>query len=73
MTKKREYPARPRDMNQHAKRIVDIAAGEAEDEAPPAVDPKARKRGEARAAKLTPLQRSQIAKKAARTRWDKQG
>ncbi len=63
-------PQRPRDLNQLAKRIVDITTGEASEEAP--TDPKARKRGEARAAKLSPERRAEIARKAAQARW-KQG
>lgn len=71
-------PKRPRDPNQLAKLIVDIASGEVED-----VDPDAGKNpaavelgrlgglkgGKARAEALTPEQRSEIAKKAAEARW----
>ena len=63
-------PKRPSDMNQLAKRIVDISTGRESDEEPP-VNEKAVKRGEARAAKLTPAQRSKIAKGASRARWGK--
>jgi hypothetical protein len=68
----------PRDPNQLAKMIVDIAYGEAEPEPEkPAKNPAAvalgklggAKGGKARAAKLTPEQRSEIAKKAAAARW----
>ena len=71
-------PKRPRDTNQLAKLIVDIATGEAADESPAtSKDPAAvelgrkggLKGGAARAKKLTPEQRSVIAKKAAQTRW----
>lgn len=78
-----KHPKRPRDPNQLAKLIVDIATGEAEDQAPPTPeeegkDPHAvalgriggKKGGKARAEKLTPQQRSKIAKKAALTRWE---
>lgn len=69
----------PRDPNQLAKLIADMAYGEAEPEPEkPAKNPAAvalgklggAKGGKARAAKLTPEERSQAAKKAARTRWD---
>lgn len=77
--------ARPKnlDMNQLAKRILDEATGdEPKMEAPIAEPPKNRaavalgkkggkKGGAARAASLTPEQRSEIAKKAAATRWQK--
>lgn len=68
MSKRLTTPARPTDVNQLAKRIVDIATGEASDDAP-VPNPKAVKRGEARAAKLTPAKRKAIAKKAANKRW----
>lgn len=81
MTEKR--PRRPRDPNQLAKRIVDIATGEAQDTdslpAPPSPhkNPHAvelgrlggKKGGRARADKLSPEQRSEIAKRAAQKRW----
>lgn len=65
------------DMNQLAKRIVDEATGDAEKTLPPPelTGKKADSRkgglkgGNARAKKLTPEQRSEIAKKAAATRW----
>jgi len=68
---------RPRDPNQLAKLIVDIATGEAQD----SVSDQKRKPeilrgrigglrgGKARAEKLTPDQRTKIAKKAAGVRW----
>lgn len=70
-------PKRPRDPNQLAKLIVDIATGEVEDtvsEAKKRVSAvKGRagglKGGEARAAVLTPIRRSAIAQKAAKARW----
>ena len=79
MPNRSSKPKRPRDPNQLAKQIVDIATGQIEDKQPnegkdpAAVDLGRRgglKGGKARAAKLTPEQRSKIAKKAARTRWD---
>ena len=66
MAKKRT-PDRPRDMNQLAKRIVDLSVGEAEedDTDPTFEEERASKGGEARAAKLTPEERSAIARRAA--------
>jgi hypothetical protein len=75
-------PRRPRDPNQLAKLIVDIATGEVED---PTVDtgkdPKAVARGregglkggKARAATLTAEERSESAKRAAKARWSNAG
>jgi hypothetical protein len=69
---------RPRDPNQLAKLIVDIATGEVEDtpeddgKDPAAVALGRRgglKGGKARAASLTPEQRSEAARKAAKARW----
>jgi hypothetical protein len=66
-------PARPRDVNQLAKLILDIATGEAENVKP--VAPKAGQRkgglkgGKARAAKLSKASRRAIATKAAQARW----
>jgi hypothetical protein len=80
MTEKR--PRRPRDPNQLAKLVIDIATGQAEDKPdsrpedtgkdPAAVSLGRRgglKGGKARAANLTPDQRSAIAKRAAASRW----
>jgi hypothetical protein len=69
MAKPHSTPKRPRDVSQLARHIVAISTGEAEDESPTPTDPKNAKRGEARAAKLTPEERSKIAKKAAAARW----
>lgn len=63
----------PRDPNQRAKRILDIATGEAQpvkDDRDPAAVSLGSKGGKARAANLTPAKRKAIAKKAARTRWE---
>jgi hypothetical protein len=72
---------RPRDANQLAKSIVDIATDEAEDREPTAEeqgkDPAAVSLGrrgglkgeKARAASMTPKRRAEIAKKAAAARW----
>lgn len=71
-------PKRPRDPNQLAKLIVGIATGEVEEAKPDdGKDPAAvalgrkggLKGGAARAAKLTPKQRSAAARKAAKARW----
>jgi len=70
MAKKPKTPPRPRDQSQLAKRIVELTTGEVDDE--DSVDPKARKRGEARAESLIPERRSEIAKKAAQARWAKE-
>ena len=66
-------PKRLRDANQLAKYIVDLTTG---DETEPKMSPKAKagrlgglKGGNARAAKLSPEERSEIAKKAAESRW----
>jgi hypothetical protein len=73
-------PKRPKDPNQLAKLIADIATGEAEETKPESnKDPAAvelgrkggLKGGKARADKLTPEQRQEIARKAAQKRWDK--
>lgn len=68
-------PKRPRDPNQLARLIVDITTGEFQTDQLPDTDPKGSKGGQkggpARAAKLTPEERVEIAKKAARARWNK--
>jgi len=73
-------PKRPRDTNQLAKSIVDIATGEVEDTKPDdGKDPAAvalgrkggLKGGKARAAQLNADERSAIAKAAAEARWEK--
>jgi len=70
-------PKRPRDPNQLAKAIVDIATGQAPEGPSRAVVARARKAGAkggpARAMKLTPEQRSEIARAAAAARWKKGG
>lgn len=65
---------RPRDPNQLAKQIIDLATGEAEEVDPDAGKNKAaqelgRKGGEARAGSLSKERRSEIARKAAQKRW----
>jgi hypothetical protein len=71
---------RPKDANQLAKMIVDMSTGEIPKEGPPFEPEKnpaavalgrlgASKGGQARAAKLSPRKRREIAKKAAAARW----
>jgi hypothetical protein len=76
-------PKRPRDLNQWAKRMVDIATGEMTDHELTAEeqgkDPAAvslgrkggLKGGRIRAERMPPERRSEIAKKAADARWAK--
>ena len=74
MTEKR--PKRPRDPAQLAKMVVDIATGEVEETDPDAGKDQAamdrgRKGGAARARKVDPERKKEIAQKAARKRWAK--
>lgn len=68
---------RPRDPNQLAKLIVDIATGDTEDavsESKRHPSPKRKgglKGGKARAKNLTPAERADIARLAAQARWKK--
>ncbi|MGA3015338.1 MAG: hypothetical protein ABSD71_15040 [Bacteroidales bacterium] len=70
---------RPRDFNQLAKLIVDIATGEVKDEQVNEKNPAAvslgrlggLKGGKARAAKLSPERRKEIALLANKKRWEK--
>ncbi|EAQ04427.1 hypothetical protein OB2597_09794 [Pseudooceanicola batsensis HTCC2597] len=68
-----DKPKRPKDANQLAKFITDLATGEAsEDDAPEKAEGQRKgglKGGRARADRLTPEERSKIAKKAAAARW----
>lgn len=75
-----EKPARPRDPNELAHRIMLESTGQLPKTSPPAEKPKnaaavelgrlgGLKGGAARAAKLSPKKRSQIAAKAAKARW----
>lgn len=74
------HPKRPRDPNQLAKSIIDIATGQAPDRDPtpeeqgkdPGAVAMGKKGGKARAAGMTAEQRSEIAKKAAAKRWGPQ-
>ena len=69
------HPKRPRDPNQLAKAIIDIATGTVETSPESGLTKRARaggrKGGAARSAALTPEQRSEIARAAAEARWKK--
>mgnify|MGYP000944992227 CR=1 FL=1 len=70
---------RPADVIGNAVRVMRIATGEVEDDAPfddgkdPAAKALGKKGGAARAAKLSPEQRADIARKAAAKRWRQSG
>jgi hypothetical protein len=72
-------PKHPRDLNLLSKKIVEIATEGEPVEKPSEKNPHAValgrlggvKGGKARAEKLTPEQRKEIAKKAAKARWSK--
>jgi len=69
-------PKRPRDPAQLAKLMIDIATGEVEDRDPEegkdaAAVALGRKGGAARAVKVDPAKRKEIAKMAAEKRWKK--
>jgi hypothetical protein len=68
-------PKRPRDPNQLAKMMIDIASGDADDCKPTQEQERiaaAKRRGAmARAKSLTPDERSEIASVAATARWKK--
>ena len=78
MADKPRKKKRPRDLAQLAKNIVDEATNQLPPEEGTEQSPKAKagkkggiKGGKARAKKLTPAQRREIAKKAANVRWQK--
>jgi hypothetical protein len=72
-------PKRPRDPNQLAKSIIDIATGEKPDRDPtpeeqgkdPAAVALGKKGGRARAEAMTAERRAEIARKGAEQRWKK--
>jgi hypothetical protein len=78
-----KHPKRPRDLNQWAKRMVDIATGVVNDREPtpeeegkdPAAVARGRqgglKGGEARSASLDAHRRSEISRRAAKARWSR--
>jgi hypothetical protein len=63
-----KHPKRPRDLNQWAKRMVDIATGEVQDRSGEMTVKRASKAGQkggpARARALTPEKRAEIAREA---------
>jgi hypothetical protein len=73
------HPKRPRDPNQLAKSIVDIATGQKPDRNPtpeeqgkdPAAVALGKKGGKARADAMTPERRAEIARAAAAKRWQR--
>jgi hypothetical protein len=71
-----KHPKRPRDPNQLAKFILDLAMGDAADSKPSEMSVPGRAKGgkaggAARAKALSSEKRSEIAKKAAKKRWDR--
>ena len=68
-----DKPKRPRDTNQLAKFIVDVATGEEPEHEPNTSGQRKGgiKGGVARAASLTPQQREEIARFPAKARWKK--
>ena len=74
-----DHRKRPRDPNQLAKLVVDIATGKVEDRKPtaeeegknPAAVALGRRGGRARAIKVKADERADIAKRAAAVRWGK--
>jgi hypothetical protein len=67
MTMPEKRPPRPRDTNQLAKRVIDVATGTESDEPP---EPKGKQISAlARAASMTPERRQEIGRKAAAARW----
>jgi hypothetical protein len=75
----RSRKKRPRDVNQLAKKIVDLTTGDVEPNDEPKKNAAAvelgrlggKKGGVARAAKLSPERRKEIALKASKARWEK--
>lgn len=77
MAEDQKRPKRPRDVIGNAVRVMEIATGQREEECEPE-EPKneaaaelGRKGGKARAEKMSPKQRSEIARKAAKERWSR--
>ena len=70
-------PKRPRDFSQAAKLVIDVATGQVDDRPPtpeeqgkdPAAAALGRKGGAARAKSMTAKKRSEVARKAAASRW----
>ena len=60
-------PKRPRDFNQLAKHVIDVATGAATDDEP---EPKGKQLGGlARTASMTPEERKEMARQGAKARW----
>ncbi|MCH9807090.1 MAG: RNA-binding protein [Alphaproteobacteria bacterium] len=77
MPKTPKSKKRPSDVIGNAVRVMQIATGEVEEDTEDDGKDKAaqsmgRRGGKARAAKMTPKQRSEIAKAAANARWTKE-
>ena len=74
-----KHPKRPRDPAQLAKLMIDIASGEVEDREPtpeeqgknPAAVALGKRGGAARAKTISPERKREIAKRAAKTRWQR--
>ena len=74
-----DKPQRPRDTNQLAKHIVDIATGAAQDGPPTEKDPSAVARGRkggrvgglVRASRMTQEERTEAARRAVQARWQR--
>jgi hypothetical protein len=71
------HPKRPTDANRLGKLIVDLSVGEAKEDRPPAESPATEfarsgglRGGKARAEKLSPERRREIARSAAKKRWE---
>lgn len=73
-----KHPKRPKDFSQAAKLVVDIATGQSAADPLPVKDTPAQefarsgglKGGKARAATMTPERRREIARLAAKKRWE---
>lgn len=73
-----KHPKRPRDVNEWAKRMVDLATGAVQEPEVPKESAAAElgrlgglKGGKARASNMTAKERSAAARKAAKARWGK--
>lgn len=73
-----KHPKRPRDLNQWAKHMVDLAVGTIQEPSPPQESPAAelgrrggKIGGKVRAERMTAKQRSAAARIAAKARWSK--
>jgi hypothetical protein len=68
---KKRTPKRPRDLNELAFHVGQLATHDVEEESVPSPDEMAVKRGRARAESLSAKERKKIATKAAKARWNK--